>query len=139
MIHLIVGSKGKGKTKELLARADEAISKAEGSVVYVDKNKQHMHELNFRIRLINATDYFIDSADSYTGFISGIISQDHDLQYMFLDGFTSIANVEGDAVGAPIKKLALLAEKYNVEIIVSVSMDANELPEDCKQYIEVTL
>ena len=38
MIELIVGSKGKGKTKELLKRADEAVKKANGSVVYLDKS-----------------------------------------------------------------------------------------------------
>ena len=46
MVELIVGGKGKGKTKILLEKAAEAIKNANGSVVYVDKNNQHMYELD---------------------------------------------------------------------------------------------
>lgn len=139
MIHLIVGSKGKGKTKELLAKAADAISKADGSVVYVDKNKQHMHELNYRIRLINATDYLVGSCDSYTGFISGIISQDHDLQYLFLDSFLTVANISSAELSEPLNKLAQLSDKYNVDMTLSISADESEIPEDCKKYVTVSL
>ena len=80
MIELIVGSKGKGKTKILLEKADKAIKEATGSVVYVDKSSQHMYELSNRIRLINVSGFPVNSEDGFVGFISGIISQDHDLE-----------------------------------------------------------
>ena len=93
MIELIVGSKGKGKTKILLEKADKAIKEATGSVVYVDKSSQHMYELSNRIRLINVSGFPVNSEDGFVGFISGIISQDHDLEYMFLDSFLTVANL----------------------------------------------
>ena len=139
MIELIVGSKGKGKTKQLLAKAQEAITKAAGSVVYVDKSSQHMYELSNKIRLINVSNFPIDSEDGYIGFISGIISQDHDLEYMFLDSFLKVANLYGADISNAIAKLAGLSEKYHVNFVVSVSMDAEELPESCKQYVGVKL
>lgn len=37
MVELIVGKKGKGKTKVLLDRVNSAIKDAEGSIVYLDK------------------------------------------------------------------------------------------------------
>ena len=73
MVQIIAGRKGKGKTKFLLDKANEAIKNADGSVVYLDKSSKHMYELNNKIRLINVSDYPIDSPEGFIGFISGII------------------------------------------------------------------
>ena len=139
MIELIVGSKGKGKTKVLLEKADKAVKEASGSVVYVDKSSQHMYELSNKIRLINVSGFPVYGEDGFVGFISGIISQDHDLEYMFLDSYLKIANLYGADITGSVNKLAELSEKYHVNFIVSVSMDAEELPEDCKKYVSVVL
>ncbi|MDO4438199.1 MAG: twitching motility protein PilT [Eubacteriales bacterium] len=139
MIELIVGSKGKGKTKELLSRAESAVKSAIGSVVYVDKSSQHMYELSNKIRLINVSGFPVDSEDGYIGFISGIISQDHDLEYMFLDSFLTVANLYGTDISSAIDKLAQLSDKYHVNFIISVSMDAEDLPESCEKYVTVKL
>lgn len=139
MIELIVGSKGKGKTKELLQKAGEAVKTATGSVVYLDKSSQHMYELPNRIRLINVSNFPVSNEDGFVGFISGIISQDHDLEYMFLDSFLKIANLYGADVTGIISKLAELSEKYHVNFVVSVSMDSEELPEECRKYVSVAL
>ena len=53
MIQLIIGEKGKGKTKILLDMANKQIKSVNGNIVYLDKSKQHMYELNNRIRLID--------------------------------------------------------------------------------------
>ncbi len=139
MVQLIVGSKGKGKTKILLEKAAEAIKNANGNVVYVDKSSQHMYELSNKIRLINISGFPVNSEDSYIGFISGIISQDHDLEYMILDGFLSVANLMGADISSAISKIAVLSENYGVNFVISISMDSDKLPESCKQYVAVAL
>ena len=60
MIQLIVGKKGKGKTKHLLAKVNDAIKGAKGNIVYLDKSSKHMYELNNKVRLINVKDYAWD-------------------------------------------------------------------------------
>ena len=139
MIELIVGSKGKGKTKIRLEKADKAIKEATGSVVYVDKSSQHMYELSNRIRLINVSGFPVNSEDGFVGFISGIISQDHDLEYMFLDSFLTVANLYGADITPIVEKLEELSEKYHVNFIVSISMDEHDLPEGCRKYVSVKL
>ena len=139
MVQLIVGAKGKGKTKELLSRAEQAIKSANGTVVYIDKSSQHMYELSNKIRLINISNFPVNSEDSYIGFISGVISQDHDLEYLFLDGFLNIANLHGSDISGAIAKIASLSETYGVNFVISISMDENALPESCKQYVAVAL
>ena len=139
MVQLIVGSKGKGKTKELLLRAEQAVKEAQGNIVYLDKSSQHMYELNNKIRLINVSNFPVNSEDGFIGFISGIISQDHDLEYMFLDSFLKIANLYGTDITSSVHKLAELSDKYHVNFIVSVSMDKDDLPESLKEYVAVAL
>ena len=46
MVQLIVGNKGKGKTKFLLEKVNNDVKEAVGSVVYLDKSPKHMYELN---------------------------------------------------------------------------------------------
>ena len=56
MIQLIVGKKGKVKTKHLLDKVNTEIKNVEGNVVYLDKSTKHMFELNNKIRLIDVSD-----------------------------------------------------------------------------------
>ena len=139
MVQLIVGAKGKGKTKILLEKAAEAIKTANGSVVYIDKSAQDMYELSNKIRLINISNFPVNSEDSYVGFVSGVISQDHDLEYLFLDGFVHVANLMGQDVTSAIEKFAALSENYGVNFVISLSMDSAELPESLKKYVDVAL
>lgn len=139
MVQIIVGVKGKGKTKRLLEMANEAVKNAKGTVVYLDKSAKHMYELSNKIRLINVNDYEIMSSDGFTGFVSGIISQDHDLETMFLDSFLKLANLEGGDITPVVDMLEKIGEKYNVNFVLSVSMDAADLPENAKKDVVVAL
>ena len=85
MIEIISGEKGKGKTKELLAKVNSSVASASGNIVYLDKSQKHMYELNNKVRLINVTDFPVTNCDEFLGFICGIISQDNDLEEMFFD------------------------------------------------------
>ena len=50
MLQLIVGKKGKGKTKIVLDMVNKEVSTASGNIVYLDKNNDHMYELNNKVR-----------------------------------------------------------------------------------------
>ena len=140
MIEIICGEKGKGKTKELLGRVNNSIATVAGNVVYIDKSQKHMYELNNKARLINVADYPISNCDEFLGFICGIISQDHDLEEMYLDSFLTIAFIESDEdILKAIEKLDIISEKYKVRFILSVSKDKSALPECAKAKVVVSL
>jgi len=144
MVQFIVGNKGKGKTKHLLDKVNTEIKDAQGNVVYLDKSTKHMFELNNKIRLIDVPEYLVTSSDEFIGFICGIISQDHDLQQMYFDSFLKIACMEDSAavsedVNAVIGKLEAVSTKFNVDFVLSISLDAHELSEDLKSKIIVSL
>ncbi|MDO4522870.1 MAG: twitching motility protein PilT [Eubacteriales bacterium] len=138
MIQIIAGTKGNGKTKFLLDKVNSEIKSVHGNIVYLDKNTKHMYELNNKVRLINVCDYGLENADEFLGFISGIISQDHDLEQMYLDSFLKIANLENADISATLDKLAAIGEKYQITFVLSVSTDVENLPENMRQHVIVS-
>lgn len=139
MIQIIAGAKGKGKTKILLDKVNSSIKEASGTIVYLDKNTKHMYELNNKIRLINVNDYCIDSSQEFTGFICGLISQDHDLEKVYLDSFLNISCLEGNDITAVLDKLDLISAKFSVDFVISISMNSDEIPEKYKDSVIVAL
>ena len=139
MVQLIVGEKGKGKTKHLLDKVNSEIKTIPGNIVYLDKSTKHMYELNNKVRLIDVSQYLIENNAEFLGFISGIISQDHDLQQMYFDSFLKIAKLEGQDITAAIAKLEKISEIFKVDFILSVSMNESALPEELKSKILISL
>lgn len=139
MVQLIVGDKGKGKTKILLDKVNGAIKSANGSIVYLDKNSKHMYELNNKIRLIDVSGYPIMNSEQFVGFICGIISQDHDLEAMYLDGFLKIAKLEDKDPITTIEELDEISKKCNVDFIISLSVNESIIPESMKDKVIVSL
>ena len=140
MVQLIVGKKGKGKTKIILDMVNKEIATASGNIVYLDKGNDHMYELNNKVRLINVKDYGVANADEFVGFIRGIISQDHDLQQVYFDGFLNISCIDGfEKAEEVLNKLDSISDTYGFKIIASVSIDEADLPESLKSKVIVVL
>ena len=139
MVQMIIGKKGKGKTKQLLDRVNTSTKTANGNIVYIDKSSKHMLELNNKIRLIDASGYGLKNSDEFIGFILGIISQDHDLEEMYLDSFLNVAKLEGADITATIKELDSISKNFNVNFILSVSLDKDELPAELGEYIFIEM
>ena len=140
MVQLIVGKKGKGKTKIILEMVNKEIATASGNIVYLDKGNDHMYELNNKVRLINVKDYGVANADEFVGFIRGIISQDNDLQQVYFDGFLNISCIDGfEKAEEVLNKLDSISDTYGFKIIASVSIDEADLPESLKSKVIVVL
>ena len=141
MVQLIVGEKGKGKTKYLLEKANNAVKTADGNIVYIDKNAKHMYELSNRIRLIDASRYPIRSADQFIGFICGVASQDHDLELVFLDSFLTLIHEKDDAkaIRKYILELDEIGRQFNIDFVLSVSKDKEFLDPALYDFINISL
>ncbi len=140
MIDIIAGSKGKGKTKILLERVNEDIKVTHGTIVYLDKNNKQMYKLSNQIRLIVVPEFDIIDTDMFIGFISGILSQDHDLDKIYLDSFLTIAFIENtEELDAAIVKLEKISDKFDVDFVISASLDKNELPERLQSFVSAAL
>lgn len=139
MVQLIVGNKGKGKTKQLLDKVNSEIKEISGNIVYLDKSTKHMYELNNKVRLIDVSQYMIENDSEFVGFVCGIISQDHDLQQMYFDSFLKIACIENDQLESVLNKLEKISEAFGVDFILSISLDKEELPASVQDKVIVSL
>ncbi len=139
MIQIISGEKGKGKTKILIEKANTEVKAAKGSIVYLDKSNKHMYELSNKIRLENVKDYYIENESEFIGFICGIVSGNHDLQAIYLDSFLKIASINNNNLEPVFNKLEKISDQFHVDLIMSVSMNSDQLPEQLKKNVIVSL
>jgi hypothetical protein len=98
-----------------------------------------MYELNNRIRLINISDYMIENTDQFLGLISGMVAQDHDLEQVYFDGFLDMACLQDKDITPAIRKIQKISDAFDVNFIVSASLDEHEVPEELKELIAVAL
>ena len=139
MIQLIVGNKGKGKTKQLLDKVNADVLTANGNIVYIDKSTKHMFELNNKVRLIDISEFPVENYDQFIGFLLGIVSQDHDLEQVYFDGFLELAKVSENEVEKVLSKFEKIADNYNINLVMSISIDEKDFPESMKSYIIASL
>ncbi|MBE5957889.1 MAG: twitching motility protein PilT [Lachnospiraceae bacterium] len=133
MVEIVCGEKGKGKTKIMLQKANEAVQSAEGSVVYIDKNSKHMYELNNDIRLVDISEYPITNFDGILGFVCGLLSGNHDIETVYMDSFLTISAIEKDTLVDAIGKLQKLNDE--VKFVISISLGENEMPNELRDNI----
>lgn len=130
MIQIIAGEKGKGKTKLLIARANDDVRTINGHLVYIDKSNKHMYELSNKIRLINSREYLLTNADEFLGFISGVLANDHDIEKIYFDSFLKIANLDENADLEPVlSKLNAISNLFKIEFVVCISVPKERIPE----------
>ena len=139
MVKLVVGTKGKGKTKYLLDNANSEAKSSDGVVIYLDKNTKHMFELDRSIRLVNVNEYPVPDFDVLMGFICGLIAGNNDIEAIYFDSFLTLTNLEGKDVTDSINKLIILSDKLNVDFIVRLSMDESDLSDTFKEYVVLSL
>ncbi|MDD7219621.1 MAG: twitching motility protein PilT, partial [Clostridia bacterium] len=109
------------------------------SIVYLDKSTKHMYELNNKVRLIDVSAFPIKNADEFVGFICGILSQDHDLEQVYLDSFLKVAKLEGQDITGTLQQLDDIGKQFNVTFVISMSLDKEEVPEVFHDKISVAL
>ena len=128
MVQLLIGHKGSGKTKSMCDMANELIEKSSGSIVFLSKNDRLIHDLKHKIRVVCMEDFsHITNPDEYIGFIYGIISSDHDLEYVFIDSILKHADVSPADLPAFLTRLTNITKLYGVKFVVSVRLDKEEM------------
>ncbi|MBQ8730897.1 MAG: twitching motility protein PilT [Lachnospiraceae bacterium] len=135
MIQIVAGPKGRGKTKLLLDKVNASVNNVPGSIVYLDKSAKHMYELDKKVRLIDVSEFELATPEHFIGFIYGILSQDHDLHAIYFDSFIKISKTTLDTLVDVIKVFENISKKYNIDFVISLSLEDDEVPEYLKQYI----
>lgn len=135
MIQIIAGKKGSGKTKRLIDMTNETAKVAANDVIFIDKDNSFMMDVDHKVRFVNATEYLVDNADKFVGFLCGMLSQNYDIGTIFIDAFVKLVKIDMADAAWFFDVLAKMSEKHNVNFVLSVSADPAELPEYAKEYV----
>ena len=136
MIQVIAGDKGSGKTKKMISLANECVTDSKGHVIFLSNTSEAMYELNSSIRLINTSEFPISSVDSLVGFIYGIISEDYDVEYAYIDNINCIGKEESIMLKF-VESLKAISEKYKIKFVLGVKAEKRILPNLEIEYIAV--
>ena len=140
MVRLLIGHKGSGKTKKIVELANGSLDKVNGSVVFINKNSNLTTDLKYSIRLISMNDFeAITNVDEYIGFLYGVISQDHDLECIFIDSILKHADIKIENLEDFLERLNRISTEHSVDIVVSKSADKEDLGSYINKYDIVDL
>lgn len=130
MIQILAGEKGSGKTKKLLEMANSASKTAKGNVVFIDNNNRYIYDLNYQVRFIDTSEFVLENLNVFLGFICGILSQDRDIEKIYIDGLNNIVKTfSSEDMEKFIKSLEKISSSEDVDFIMIVSCPANLLSE----------
>ena len=128
MVSLIIGNKGSGKTKRLIALINEALEKSNGTVVCIEKSPLLTYEVSHKARLIETERFDLEGCDAFYGMVCGVIAQDHDITDVFVDATFKIIGRDYDAFAALIKKISKVSAESETNFVFTVSEDESKLP-----------
>ena len=136
MIQILIGEKREGKTKRLIDMSNEAGKLSDGHIVFIDDDNRHMYDLHYNIRFVDTTGFVMEDQRIFFGFICGILSQDGDIEKIYIDGLNNIIKyMTDDDLFAFINELERLSEKANVDFIMTISRNKETVPEAIKSYL----
>ena len=100
-----------------------------------------MYELNNKVRLIDVSLFPLKNSDEFIGFICGILSQDHDLEQMYLDSFLRLSSLEEDRTLLTdcISQLENISKLFHVDFVLSISIDKDELDASLQEKVILAL
>ena len=135
MIHIIMGLKGSGKTKKMLDDLHQTVANAAGDVVCIEHGKTLTYDVNYRVRLVDAKEYGINSVEMLKGFLSGLHAGNFDITDVFIDNLYKTIGQDKAAAEEFVAWCAKFAADNNMEITMTISEDPATASEAMKQYI----
>ena len=139
MIELITGTKGTGKTKAIIDRANDNVESAKGDIIFLTDTDRYMYSLRYQIRAINTSDLKRGTEpnvreDMLVGYIYGVLAGNHDIESMYIDGAHRMLGKDVSEMEHFFMDLEEIAEKTDTKFIVTVSQEDEELPAFLNKY-----
>ncbi|OFI07433.1 hypothetical protein CLOACE_02620 [Clostridium acetireducens DSM 10703] len=135
MINVFCNQRGSGKTKKLIKLANEKALENRGNIVYIDDDDRPLFELDRKIRFVTTNEFKVENYDSFYGFMCGMLSQDYDIDTVFIDGLFNIVDGSLKDAAQLFYALEKLSEEYEVDFFITINGECDLLPEYIKKYV----
>ena len=131
MVQFIAGSKGEGKTKLLIDKANQQLKSTDGNLVFIDDDRRTTSDLHYNIRFIEAGRGVLSNYREFAGFVLGILAMDSDIKTIYIDGLNNIIDtLDADCLVKLSKRLNVLSERNEVDFIICVNWKIDEIPQE---------
>ena len=136
MVKILAGEKGKGKTKRMIDMANAAGKEAKGNIVFVDDDNSHMYDLHYSVRFVETPKFIMEDPQVFRGFVCGILSQNSDIETIYIDGLNHIMDRISDAdFTAFIQELDKTSKEAEMDMVMIISRKTDALPAEVQQYL----
>ena len=96
MVKVIMGLKGTGKTKQMIDLINTAVDTEHGNVVAIAHNSKLNYKINYKIRLVDTSDYSIPNYDTLRGFLYGLYASNYDITHVFIESLNKLVPTVGN-------------------------------------------
>ena len=136
MVKILAGEKGEGKTKRMIDMANAAGKEAKGNIVFVDDVNSHMYDLHYSVRFVETPKFIMEDPQVFRGFVCGILSQNSDIETIYIDGLNHIMDRISDAdFTAFIQELDKTSKEAEMDMVMIISRKTDALPAEVQQYL----
>ena len=136
MVRLIMGANGAGKTKQLIDLIHNAVEAENGSVVCMEPSADMTYNISYNVRLVNASEYSVDSFECLRGFISGLYAGNYDISQVFIDNLCKTIGREVDKDTENfLNWLDAFGEKNNIKFTVTISADLSLATDGMQKFL----
>jgi hypothetical protein len=137
MIQVFCDGRGSGKTKALINMANNKVNHSTGDVVYIDDDTRPILQLDRKIRFVATEEFNINDHNTFYGLLCGMISEDYDIQTIFIDGLFNIIPGKMRDAAHLFLSLERMSQKYGIEFYININSESKdeELPEFIKKYV----
>ncbi len=134
MVSLIAGKKGSGKTKDIVNKANDALNSSKGSMIFIDDDNRAMYDLHHDIRFINLSEFPITSTCEFLGFICGLISNNYDIEKIYIDGIMNTVKASSDELSEWFAKIEDISTAFSIDFLITLNYET-EIPENLKRFL----
>ena len=135
MVKIIMGLKGSGKTKQLIDLVHKAVDSEAGDVACIEKGKKLTYDIPYKVRLVDSSEYRLDSFEALKGFICGLHAGNYDITHIFIDSLLKIVNED---VGLKMEEFIDWCENFSerekVKFTIMISADSAFASEGIRKY-----
>ena len=136
MVRLIMSGSGEGKTKQLLELMDSAAETSTGCMVCIEPKRNMSFSLRPQTRLVDASEFSINSFDSLRGFICGLYAGNYDISHIFIDDLYKVAGNRDDrAVGEFLNWLDTFSSPLGLKVTLTISADPSMATDTMRKFM----
>lgn len=128
MIKVVYGNKGIGKTKYLIASANDFYDNCSGDIVFINRGISHITNLKHQIRYVDISDFPVKTLEQLLSFMCGLIAQNYDIKAIYVDGLSDYETNQYQ-YNKFFDHIKSLSEKFETQFIFSMNGDISSIPE----------